>query len=394
MTDTHTEPTTPAPDLPFKTRRRASGRSWSVTLAVLFLLLALLLGAGLWFQQKRFESAGREIAGQTQAMSNQLIETRRDARQAMALVDSHANRIAQLELSLRDAQSQFAEIELAWQTFNKGMEDSMLANDLDRLVTLASQQLRLAGNVNNAVMALETALTTLVRQDRPRFAAVQRAINTDLERLRAVPIVDVPALAARLDTLITLTGRAPLLVPDAAAPNVARSSVTAEPTVAAATPDTAVTPDAPPVDAATEASSSWWSRALGSGVSWLWQGAGFVARELASVIRVQRVSDANALLMSPEQGSQLRANLRTRLLTAQMALLMRQSSLWRSELAAVESTLVSRYDPQSVDTGAALKLVHDLAAVPVTVQIPDITDSLIALETVRAAESPSIKGGD
>ncbi len=394
MTDTHTDSNTLATDLPFKTRRRASGRSWSVTLAVLFLLLALLLGAGLWFQQKRFEAAGREIATQVQAMTGQLTETRRDARQAMALVDSHANRIAQLELSLRDAQSQFAELELAWQTFNKGMEDSMLANDLDRLVTLASQQLRLAGNVNNAVMALETALTTLVRHDRPRFAGVQRAINTDLERLRAVPIVDVPAISARLDSLIALTGRAPLLVPDAAAPNVSRAPSTADPAsvnIVAATP---VNQEAPSTEGSAAPAPSWWSGALGSGLSWVRQGAGFVGNELSSVIRVQRVSDANALLMSSEQGSQLRANLRSRLLTAQMALLMRQPSLWRSELAAVESTLLSRYDPQSVDTVAALNLVRDLTAIPVSVALPDITDSVIALEAVRASDTPSNKGGD
>ena len=33
----------------------------------------------------------------------------------------------------------------------------MLANDIDRLLTIASQQLRLAGNVNNAIMSLEAS---------------------------------------------------------------------------------------------------------------------------------------------------------------------------------------------------------------------------------------------
>ena len=122
--------------------------------------------------------------------------------------------------------------------------------------------------------------------------------------------------------------------------------------------------------------------------------AAALARELSSVVSIQRVSDANALLMSPEQGAQLRANLRTRLLTAQMALLMHQPSIWRSELAAVESSLLDRFDPKSVDTIAATRLVRELAMVPVSLSLPDIVDSIAALEAVRLSESTSNKNGN
>ena len=218
MTETDTTTAANAADPSARPRRGASGLSWSVTLAIVFLLLAALLGAALWFQQSRFEAAGRDVAAQVQAMSVQLADSRRESRQAIALVESHAGRIAELELTLRDAQSQFAALDQEWQSFNKGMEDSMLASDLDRLVTIAGQQMRLSGNVNNAVMALETALSTLARAGRPQFAGVQRAINADLERLRAVPIVDVQGISSHLDALSNLISRAPLLVPDATAP--------------------------------------------------------------------------------------------------------------------------------------------------------------------------------
>ncbi len=401
MTETQNPAPAIATDIPVKSRVRKSGPSWSVTLSIVLLLLVLLLGVGAWFQQKRFNTTGREVATQIQTFTTTLAQVQRESKQALALAESHAGRIAQLEQSLRESQNQFAALESAWETFNKGMEDTMLANDIERLLTLASQQLRLAGNVNNAIMALETALSTLIRADRPAFAGLQRAINTDLDRLRAHPLVDVPVLSGRLDTLMSLVARAPLLVPDAAAPHIADIVAPTTVAVAPATNVASVKPgdQAPAVDATLSISQlAWWSEAWTRTVVSLKQTsktvAAALARELSAVVSIQRVNDANALLMSPEQGAQLRANLRTRLLTAQMALLMHQPSVWRTELAAVESSLLERFDPKSVDTIAATRLVKELAAVPVSLSLPDIVDSIAALESVRLSETSSNKSGN
>jgi uroporphyrin-3 C-methyltransferase len=381
-------------------------------LMLVFLLLAVVIGAGAWFSQKRFDTAGREVATQVQGFTAQLVETKREAKLALGLVESQAKLIVTLQQSLAESKSQFEGLEEAWASFNKGMEDSMLANDIDRLVTLASQQLRLASNVNNAVMALETALSTLVRADRPRFAAVQRAISADLDRLRSVPLVDVSALSVRLEALATLIGRAPLLVPDAAVPRVAAVTAVVSPAPVAqpaAAQATAVSPAPVAQPAAAQAtaaapapgapsgvpqavttdplaSEAWWDVAWRKTVLWSKAVAVFVAKELASVVSIQRVTDASALLMSPEQGAQLRANLRTRVLTAQMALLMHQPSVWRAEIASIEASLTTRYDPKAVDTVAALRLVRELASVSVVAALPDMSDSIAALEAVRVQE--------
>ena len=398
-----TEPAKPAspaigstPEYSSRFRRKSTGPSWSVTLMLVFLLLAVVVAVGAWFSQKRFDTAGREVATQVQGFTAQLVETKREAKLALGLVESQAKLIVTLQQSLAESKSQFEGLEEAWASFNKGMEDSMLANDIDRLVTLASQQLRLASNVNNAVMALETALSTLVRADRPRFAAVQRAISADLDRLRSVPLVDVSALSVRLEALATLIGRAPLLVPDAAVPRVAAVTAVVSPAPVAqpaASQATAVAPapGAPsgvPQTVATDplATEAWWDLAWRKSILWSKAVAVFVAKELASVVSIQRVTDASALLMSPEQGAQLRANLRTRVLTAQMALLMHQPSVWRAEMASIEASLTTRYDPKAVDTVAALRLVRELASASVVATLPDMSDSIAALEAVRVQE--------
>jgi uroporphyrin-3 C-methyltransferase len=205
--------------------------------------------------------------------------------------------------------------------------------------------------------------------------------------LRSVPLVDIGALSVRLETLATLIGRAPLLVPDAAVPKVAA--------IALATPSAETAQLSAPATAVATApiNEAWWDSAWRNTVVWSKAVAVFAAKELASVVSIQRVTDANALLMSPEQGAQLRANLRTRVLTAQMALLMHQPSVWRAEIASIEASLTARYDPKAVDTLAALRLVSELATVPVAAALPDMSDSIAALEAVRLQE-PNNKSED
>jgi len=141
-----------------------------------------------------------------------------------------------------------------------------------------------------------------------------------------------------------------------------------------------------------DAGQAWWESAWQQIRVSLKQSAIFLVRELSDVISVQRVTDKDALLMSPEQGTLLRANLRARILTAQMALLMHQSTIWRLELSTIESAVMSRYDAKSPETLNALRLLRELAATNVVISMPDITESFSALEAVRQSDVAP-KGG-
>ncbi len=406
-----TEKLTPPPDdslaAPAKLpRKRGTGQSWATTLAMLFLMLAIGLGAALWWQQKRFDQSVREIAGQFQSQGSLLADAKRDARQATAMVDSHAGRIAQLERAVREGQIQYSALEQAWQTFNKGMDDAILASDVDRLLGLASQQLRLAGNVNNAIVSLETALAMLVRADRPAFSGVQRAISLDLDVLRAVPIVDATVITSRLESLMVLISRAPLLVPDGVAPlttksddnaSTAAGSASAPVGKAAAQTTPASSPKSELVGQHPGEEKSWWRDSLNEIYSWSSRAMSFLRHELAGVIQVQRVNDPNALLVSAEQAAQLRANLRSRVLTAQLALMMNQPEIWKTELAAIDQTISTRFDPRSADVSAAQRLVKDLLQTPISIKLPDVSSSLAALESARMNDKASVsnpKAGD
>lgn len=365
-----------APADPVKARPAKRGNGPLVTALIIVILLAVGLGYALWKQRTQFVSAGREVASRIDTLTADVAQARKDTREALALAQAQAGRVGELEDTVRETQSQYNALQLAWQNFNDSASDELLANDVERLLTIANQQLRLAGNVSNAIVALETAQSRLARADRPRFSSLQQAINGDLDRLRAVSTVDIPAQSARIERLVALVGKAPLLVPDSVAPGVAAAGET-QPAVA---PAPAIDPQAGlPADA------PWWQRWRAEVVSWPGRAGSALAQELGGLITIQRVDEPAALLLSPEQADQVRGTLRQRLLTVQLAMLMRQPAIWKSELDNVGVTLSKYFDSRSPDTVAAQTLARELAQTDIAVRMPDVADSLNAVAALRAA---------
>jgi len=354
---------------------KAPRRGGLVLAFVIVLLLAVALGAAAWYQHRVMGTANRALASQAQDSAEAARQAGEQARQALALGRQQAERLAQMQVSLDEAHEQLQGLEQALQMMTDSGTDIALVNDMDHLVSIAHQQLLLGGNVSNAIIALETAQAQLARANRPALAPLQQAINGDLDRLRAVATVDVNRLSGRLDELGRLIERAPLLVPDDAVPQVdagaGRRAVAAEPADVRR-----VDPDA-----------SWWRRSLASASNWSRQAWAGLRQDLASFISVRRVDDASALLLSPGQAGRLRDNLRLRLMTAQVALLMHQPDVWRTETEAVVQLLQARYDEKSVDGRHALTLARQLADTSIQVDLPTVANSQQAIQALREANA-------
>lgn len=353
-------------------RGKRSGFSLGWLMALILVLVVLALGYGAWQQSQDFDSAGRELATRLENMERELAGTRRDAQEALALARTQDAKVRANDAALQEARSQYLALEQAWQRFNNGTDDHYLLDDVARAIEIADQQLRLAGSVSNAVVALETASARLADTDRPRFEALKAALEMDLDRLRAVPVVDVPAIAARLHRLQALLATAPLMVPDEAAPRPVQSNEEAPP--AARHSDSAALPE----DAA------WWSRWQAVVSDWAGDVTDAIGQELRGFVSVQRVGSPDALRLSPEQGAYLRNGVRTRLLTAQLALMMRQPEVWKGEIEAVRGIVADFYDGRSPDAVAALRSLDELLATNVAQPLPSLDASLAALESLRA----------
>ncbi|HEY9279286.1 MAG TPA: uroporphyrinogen-III C-methyltransferase [Eoetvoesiella sp.] len=362
--------TSASPKAPAPQKKRRSALSIAL---VVVLVLAAALAAALWYQQKLFNETKATLSNQVEATASAAIQAGEQAQQALSMAQTQAGQIAQLKNSLNESQDLYQNLEKAFQTLTDSGSDLVLINDIDHLVSIASQQLLLSGNVGNAIIALEAAQAQLARANRPSLAALQQAINGDVDRLRAVSTVDISQLSSRLDELKVLIGQAPLLIPDDAAPQV---DTTAR--------QNRVAPAAEPMKTAAP-DSSWWVDSFNIAANWSRNAWDSIRQDLGGFISVRRVQNSSALLMSPDQAGQLRENLSLRIMTAQLALMMRQPEIWSAETETLVQALNSYYDGQAPAAQRALKLAQQLAATSIDVKVPTVNNSLQALETLREA---------
>ncbi|HSV47732.1 MAG TPA: uroporphyrinogen-III C-methyltransferase, partial [Ramlibacter sp.] len=188
------------------------------------------------------------------------------------------------------------------------------------------------------------------RAAQPRLARVRAAIARDMERIRGARVADVPGLLARLDELNRQIDDLPLA--NAVAP-------------------AAVQPAAR--EAAPAPAPRWWERALT-----------LVRDEARVLVRVSRVDQPDAVLLSPEQGFFLRENLKLKLLNARLSLLARHTEAARGDVAAAATALGKYFDPSARRTQAAAGALQQLQAQLRTVELPRIDETLAVLATAAA----------
>jgi uroporphyrin-3 C-methyltransferase len=180
--------------------------------------LALALAAWQWHDGRarsealREETAARFAAAESKGQGSRLAVEQ--AREAIAAVQA---RLATLESRLAESENQRAALEAHYQELARNRDDWAYA-EIQQSMFVASQQLSLAGNVKAALIALQSADARLRGMDRPQLAALRKAVNRDIERLKAAPHADTLAISARLDALIAQVDTLPLAM-DAAAPS-------------------------------------------------------------------------------------------------------------------------------------------------------------------------------
>lgn len=359
-------------------RKRPGGFLLAV---ILLVLLALVLGGALYYQNRQYRALRADLQ-QQQAQSLQLAqETRAQAGQALSMVQDQATRIKALRDALEATAGQVQEFDQALRLMTDSGAGLVLLNDIDHLVTIAQQQLALGGNVANAIISLEAAQAQLARANRPELAALQQSINGDLERLRAVATIDMPALSARIDRLSDLIGTAPLLVPDTAG-RLADPDPSAPAPVDEAPAAEIVAANA---QASTEPAARGWRDWVKETWQWMGDSASLGLRELRGLVDVRRVDDTAALLMSPDQALRFREVLKQRAVTAQLALMMRQLRIWQTELEQLSKAIDQRYDMRAESSREALKIARELHDTAIEITLPKVDNSLAAIAAAREA---------
>src|SRR5690625_4305708 len=357
-----------------KTKQQRPSR-WRSAFWVLLLIFIVIGAAGwYWFEttSKQYQQV-EELAQQSQRQAAQALQ---QANQALAQAATTESQLDKALSQFGNTSGRLDDLDKALQMLSDRGSDLVLLNDIDHLVTVAHQQLLLGGNVANAIIALETAQSQLARAARPAFSPLQQAINGDLDRLRATSTIDVQAVSEQLDALLGLVASAPLLIPDDAHPQSSGRQSSPE-RISSSTP----------VPTESASNDSWWELSWNDVSSWSGQAWDTVRNEWDKLVSVRRIDDSQALLLSAEQAHNLRDNLRLRVITARLALLMRESDIWKTELTAVLEALERRFDTQNREVRRAIRLTDGLLDTNIAGKVPSVDNTLQALETLRQADS-------
>ncbi|MBL0142070.1 MAG: uroporphyrinogen-III C-methyltransferase [Betaproteobacteria bacterium] len=347
MSSPYPEPTSLPPPRSARAPSGVSDRGarWAVAAALAAAAVAIGLA---WNSQQTLSSLSHTAGDKLADLGAELAQSRASLAQAQAALKDSQARITELESRVTDAQENRVAIEEMYRELSRSADDRMLA-EVEQLLILASQQLQLAGNVKGALIALQAADQRLARADKLQVANLRRALNGDMDRLKALPLVDTVGIAVKLDALVQQADTLPLIVAE---------------TLPAARAATRVKPAEE--NAYLRAARDFWE-------------------ELKALVRIREIAPSEAALLSPAQGYFLRENLKLRLLAARVALLARDESSFRDDIKAAQAWIGKYFDAKARVNVNALATLKQIGESPVSIHPPDINASLAATRAARAA---------
>lgn len=336
----------------------ARWRLWWTGPRLAFAVLVLLFAVGWWDSRSQIASLRADMAERLrleQEFSRRAETTAAEARDRMR---EALAKMAALEARIGESQSQQAALESMYQDLSRNRDEWALS-EIEQTLTLAAQQLQLAGNVRGALIALQNADARLGRADRAQFIAVRRVLQRDIERLKALPQVDTTGIAIKLDAVIAAADSLPLIFDEKLQPQSLRTAPTPR--------------DGALGKAAGEVERSLWARLRDDA----WD-------QFRQLVRIRDIDNADPVLLNPTQAFFLRENLKLRLLNARIALLQRNEALFRQDLGAANQWLSRYFDVRSRSGAGAVATLNGLIAGAVSIELPNLAESLNAVRNFKA----------
>jgi len=330
--------------------------------ALLWLVVVLVAGGagvGGYALNRKLDRIDQQLMQRQQAADQQTAALRARAEQAISGAQQIDRQITQIEGKIADAQTAEQALAQQYADLSRGRDDWTLA-EVGQMLSSASDQLQLTGNTRLALFALQSADTRLAASDSPQALVVRKAIAHDIEKLKAAPSTDLTGLAIKLDTALGEIDALPLA---------------GEAIVARTKPQAAA-----PADIARTAAANDEPRWK----AWLRTFAAGIGQQIASLVQVRRIDNADAMLITPDEGYFVRENVKLRLLSARLSLLSRNQDALKSDLAAADDALAHYFDSASKRTQAVRDLVKAVDAGSTAVALPNLDTSLQAIHQYKS----------
>ncbi|AOM03270.1 hypothetical protein BFX80_16610 [Cobetia marina] len=322
------------------------------------ILLAIVVAVLAWFGWQRLnalpdaQGLDKQVS---ESVTQQVGQVESKVASLSGKLDKNASQVSDLDKRL-SGESQQTE-----QALNKVLEELSKTQQTDArdwhyaeaeyLLRLANQRLQLERDVNGADALLENADARIAEADNPALLPVRKAIQSELASLDSVPRVDRSGIYLALLAEQEQLARLPLKQ------DVAEIAAKVE-------------NDAPPTG------------------GWQQQLARF-GNELKNLVTVRRHDEALEALITPEQESYLRQNVRLVLEQAQLALLKEEPKLYQAAIDKAITLVNGYYDTKTDGVQNAVAKLEDLKGKTIRPELPDISASLNTLRELieRRAQS-------
>ncbi|MDR1423285.1 MAG: uroporphyrinogen-III C-methyltransferase [Azoarcus sp.] len=337
-------------------------RGWAAGWALLLALLALAGAAYSVWQAHAWRAqtgdVGKELAGKLEESATAATEVRALMRQEHESLASLQGKLGAVEDKLERGEGQAAALESLYQQFSRSQEYQLVA-EVEHAVTIADQQLRYAGSVDTALIALRGARSRLDESAYRQLEDLRRSLAAAIDKLATQDTLDIPGTSLRLEQLLAKVDGLPLLYSGEMHPNEEA------PTAAAAPQGTGA------AAFARELAYEVWT-------------------ELRSLVKVERLdTTADPVLLAPEQSTFLRENLKIRLLTARLALLARDGHTYATDLGQARNWIERFFDTKNDRVQTVIDDLRALEVLSVGVKRYDeLNDVFAALRRVQARNLP------
>ncbi|WP_235538029.1 uroporphyrinogen-III C-methyltransferase [Pelomonas sp. Root1217] len=342
-----------------------------------FLGAAVLLCVVLaWQSLSRQQSLEQELVRRQEVSQAQATEARLAAKQSAELVRDTAAKVSLLDARLAEVALQRGQLEELIQSMSRSRDENVVG-DIEAAIRVALQQTQITGSAEPLVATLKQADERLLRYKQPRMEGIRRAVARDLDRVKAIAVVDVSTLTIKLDEVVRMADELPLISGNEAAPKQ-RDERNGD---AAKERERALKLQREQAAAAADGKVSlWWWQATQQLSNW----TGVVWGEARTLLRVTRIDHPEAALVSPDQSFFLRENLKLRLLNARLALLSRQFDTAQSDLRDSQEMLNRYFDTRSRKVASVAELLRQVSGQARHVSVPRPDDTLAALTAAAA----------
>ncbi|MBI1174422.1 MAG: hypothetical protein GC139_04040 [Sideroxydans sp.] len=326
-------------------------------ISVMQMTLAVVLVVFLW----QWFDAHRQIDNLQQELARRLsvMDGNNQANLALVKQEQEAMRelsakVGMLEAQSAEMQNQRAALSTLYQDLSGSRDETVLA-DVEQMLMIANQQLELSANVKAALIAMQQADERLQHMDRAPLNSVRKVIGRDMEKLRALPNVDMQGINLQLDSLVGAVDSMPL------------------------TQEIRLQQETAAAGAPVAGDTSWQG---------FWREIWEEARHLVLIENTQK---RELPLLSPTETFFLRENLKLQLLSARLALLSRDDASFKRELQTAQGWVQRYFDVQSPAGAEAVDTLRKLRASSISIELPDVSDSLQAVRNYRASLTKGVR---